>query len=105
MIFVADMGLEEKLNEVQKRKCYEFVLSQTGRISGYYRISIFAMVLIFLSYGYMIEGESFNGMSNKSKRKIIGGWRESIVPMSGLLIDFFRKLTVFSVYSEIYERE
>jgi len=105
MLFVADIRLEEKLNEVQKRKCREFVLSQTYRISGYYKISIFAMVLAFLSYGYMIEGKSFNSMSDESKKKLVERWKESVFPMSELLVDFFRKLTVFCVYSEIYESE
>ena len=82
-----------------------FLLATHRKMPDYLRLIFRILTLIFDAWSYPTTGKPFHRLSLARRMDQVTHWDKSRLQFRHALIAFFRTLTTFAFYSEIYKQD
>jgi hypothetical protein len=82
-----------------------FLLASHARMPDHLRLAFRVLTLVFDSWSYPTAGKPFHQLSVPRRLDQVSRWGASRLQFRHALITFFRTLTTFGLYSEIYKQD
>lgn len=89
------------INEESEKKIAKLVIAQIKKMPDYYRYGVIYMTYLLIAYGLLLGGNLLYKMKDMNKVYTLKSWSSSRIPMSGLLLELYEKLSVFGAHSEV----
>jgi hypothetical protein len=83
----------------------QFLRSTHAGMPDYLRLAFRILTLLFDAWPVLTKGRTFHQLDAPSRLHQLNNWNSSRLSFCAGLIAFYRSLTTFSYYYEIYERD
>ena len=82
-----------------------FLLETHSKMPDYLRLAFRVLVVVFDMWSYPASGKPFHRLDIARRTRQLDGWEHSRLGSQRTLIVFFRALTTFGLFSEIYKSD